>query len=279
MNLHFLVLVIGLASGAGRIQKAPPEAPSAQAIMARVAANQDRAEKLRSQYLYHQRVSIKMRKKNGKLMREETADYQVVPSPKGNQKVLKHLQGRYWHKGKYVEFQGKPVPRADSLDADLISDFREDLTNDKSKDGLGRNLFPLTTEEQKDYRFEFLGEETREGRRVYRIGFRPKDKKDTVWGGQALVDAEDFEPAQVYTKLARRIPFTIRVLLGTNLPGVGFNVEYRRQEDGVWFPVSLGTEFRLHAVFFINRQISISLENTRFERGHAESRITGVEPQ
>ena len=69
----------------------------------------------------------------------------------------------------------------------------------------------------------------------------------------------------------------VRALLGRVLPGLGFNVEYRRFDEGVWFPVSFGTEFRLRAVFFINRDIMISLENSAFERAKVESKIVGYE--
>lgn len=279
VRFHLLLLGMWLVAGHAQAQKAIAEAPTADAIMARVAKNQDRAQKLRSEYVYRQRVIIKLRKKHGKLMREETADYEVAPSPEGSQKVLKRLEGRYWHKGAYVEFRGEPVPAKDSLDGDLISDFRSDLTNDKSKDGLARDLFPLTTEEQKKYEFTLLGEGTYKGRKAYRIGFRPKDRHEFTWMGEALVDAGDYEPVQVFTKLARRIPFAVRTFLGTDVPGAGFNVDYARQDGGVWFPTSFGTEFRLHAVFFINREISISMENTDFERTHVKSRITGVEPK
>jgi hypothetical protein len=279
MSVHLLFLVMWLLAGPGQARETPPETPTADAVMARVAAHQDHAQKLRCEYVYRQRVSIKLRKKNGKLMREETADYEVVPSPQGNQKALKRLEGRYWHKGKYVEFRGEPVPGKDSLDGDLISDFRRDLTNDKSKDGLARDLFPLTTEEQKKYQFTWLGEETHGGRKAYRIGFRPKDRREFTWTGEALVDAADYEPVQVFTRLSRRIPFAVRTFLGTDLPGIGFNVQYRRQDGGVWFPTSFGTEFRLHAVFFINREISISMENTDFRRTRVQSRITGVQPE
>jgi hypothetical protein len=279
LGFHLLLLGMWLAAGHPQSQEAAPEFPTADAIMARVAENQDRAQKLRSEYVYRQRVTIKLRKKHGKLMREETADYEVVPSPTGNQKVLKRLEGRYWHKGKYMAFHGEPVPGADSLDGDLISDFRSDLTNDKSKDGLARDLFPLTTEEQKKYQFTLLGEKTHQGRQAYRIGFRPRDRREFTWTGEALVDAADYEPVQVFTRLSRRVPFAVRTLLGTDVPGVGFNVEYRRQDGGVWFPTSFGTEFRLHAVFFINREISISMENTDFARTRVKSRITGVEPE
>jgi hypothetical protein len=273
------LLAILLAAGSGGVQDAPPEPLAAEAIMASVAANQDRAERLRSEYVYHQRIRIVTRKTNGKLMRDEVADYEVLPTSQGSKKERKSITGRYWHRGQYHEFQGEPVPEADSLDGDLINDFRNDLTDDKSKDGLTRDLFPLTSEEQKKYQFKLLGEETREARKVYHVAFRPKDKSDLAWAGEAIVDAEDFEPVQVFTKLSRRVPFAIRTFLGTDLPGIGFNVQYRRQPDGVWFPASFGTEFRLHAVFFINRTISISLENTDFEHTHVESRIKGVEPE
>ena len=54
---------------------------SAESIMARVAANQDRSEKLRSQYIYQQHIRVASRKTNGKVLREETTDYHVVPKP------------------------------------------------------------------------------------------------------------------------------------------------------------------------------------------------------
>ncbi len=252
---------------------------SAETIMARVAANQDRAESLRSEYIYRQHIHVATLKTNGKLMREEDADYAVLPGPDGLKKERKVISGRYWHKGQYHSFAGDPIPEMDSLDGDLINDFRDDLMDDKSKDGLACDLFPLTTGEQAKYAFRFLGEEEHEGRKAYRVGFRPKDKGDLTWAGEALIDGVDYQPIQVFTKLSRRVPFAIRTLLGTDLPGIGFNVDYRRLADGVWFPSSFGTEFRLHALFFINRKIIISLENRDFEHTHVESRIKSVQPQ
>ena len=58
------------------------------------------------------------------MMREETADYDVVPLPGGAQKQLKLLTGRYWNKAKYVAFQGEPVPEACKTAADLIHKLR-----------------------------------------------------------------------------------------------------------------------------------------------------------
>ncbi len=180
---------------------------NADAVMARVAANQDRSDKLRSEYVYKQHIHIATRKTGGKLMREETTDYVVVPTANGTKKELKLITGRYWHKGKYLEFHGEPVPEPDSLDGDLIQDFRSDLQDDRSKDGFARDYFPLTSEEQKKYQFRLLGEETLQERRVYHLGFRPKDKEEYDWAGEAYIDATDFEPVTVFTKLSRPLPF------------------------------------------------------------------------
>jgi hypothetical protein len=264
-------LILAL-SGAFRLTALPPTL-DAEAIMLKVAANQDRAEKVRKDYVYQQHIRVATRRTNGKLAREETTDYLVAPTPDGVKKELKHIDGRFWRKHRYVDFHGDPVPEARSLDGAIVESFRHDFVNSKSKDGFESNLFPLTSEEQKKYDFELLGEQTIHGRRVYRIAFGPKDKKDINWAGEALIDTQDFEPVRIFTKLSRRIPFAVRTLLGTDVPGLGFNVEYRKFDNGVWFPVSFGTEFRLRAVFFINRDITVSLENSGFQRAHVESAI------
>lgn len=266
-------------NGPSEQAKEPEAAPvTAAAIMARVAANQDRSEELRKQYVYRQHTHIVTHKPKGRLLREETADYDVVPTPDGTQKELKLLTGRYWSKGKYEAFQGEPIPEGDSLDSGLIHDFREDLLDEKTKDGLAKDLFPLSTDGQKDYDFQLLGQEMQEGRSVYHVGFQPKDKNDITWAGEAYIDTAEFQPVRVFTKLSRRIPFGVRTLLGTDLPGIGFNVVYKRQEDGVWFPVTFGTEFRLHALFFINREVSVSLENSGFQHTHVESKMKVIGP-
>ncbi len=252
---------------------------SAAAIMAKVAQNQDRAEKLRNDYVYQQHIRVVTRKTNGKLAREETTDYLVAPTPNGVKKELMHLDGRYWHQHRYFDFHSDTTPDGGGLDGSLVKSFRDDLLNSDSKDGIGADLFPLTSEQQKDYEFEMLGKQTVRGRRVYRIGFGPKDRKDIGWAGEALIDAQDCEPLRVFTRLSRRIPLAVRTLLGTDLPGLGFNVEYRRFDDGLWFPVSFGTEFRLRAVFFINRDITVSLENTGFRRASVDSAIRYAEPK
>lgn len=246
---------------------------SADQIMARVAVNQDRAQKQRDEYIYRQHIRIATRHPNGKLIREETTDYAVTPTPAGTKKELKEIEGRYFDKQAWHEFHAEPIPAADTVDGSIIRGFRDDLGNDKSKDGIAKDLFPLTSEKQKEYQFTLLGERTVNGRPAFRIAFRPKDKNNLTWAGEALIDEADFQPVQVFTKLSRRIPFLVRSLLGTDLPGLGFNVEYQRFAGGVWFPVSFGTEFRLHALFFFNREIAISLENSDFRHTEIESSI------
>ena len=237
--------------------------------MARVAANQDRANMLRSEYIYHQRIRVMLQKASGQRMRDITSDYVVTPMPDGTRKELTHVEGYYRHKGRYLAFRGKaaPLPDEDTIDGDMAQSFRDDLLNDKSKDGLASDLFPLTTENQKKDSFQLLGQEIIHGRPTYRLKFRPKDRSDIDWAGEADIDVADLEPVRVYTRLSRPIPFLIRKFL-LDLPGVGFDVEYSRQPDGVWFPVSFGTEFRVRFMMFWARSIIVSMSNSDFE--HAE---------
>ena len=253
------------------------ESLTAQAIMERVATNQDSSEKLRSQYVYQQHIQVISRKSGGKVLREETADYHVVPKPDHTERTLQQLKGRYWHQGKYVAFSGEPVPEPESTDGELVHDFREDVTKDDSRDGLARDLFPLTTDEQKNYKFRLMDQEPFEGRPCYHIAFGPKDDEDTDWAGEAYIDAQEFQPMYVFTKFSRPLPWGVRKFMGTDLPGIGFAVHYRRQEDGVWFPTTLGSEFRIHVLFLFNRTMTVSLENRAFEHTHVQTKIVGAE--
>ncbi len=260
------------------IRAADSTALTAAEIMARVAAKQDRSEQVRKQYVYRQHIHVVTRKTNGKLMREETTDYHVVPQADKTQRQLEKLIGKYWKKGKYVEFSGEPVPDADSLDADLVKGMREDLIEPKTKDGFGQNQFPFSSKKLRDYSFKLVGRETFQGRDAYRIGFAPADKTEYDWAGEAYIDATDFEPIYVYTKLSRRLPFAVRTLLGTDVPGVGYSLHYEKQPGGVWFPKSYGTEFGLHVLFFLNREIMVSLDNKDFQQTHVETKITAGVP-
>src|ERR1700761_8286392 len=147
--------------------------PTAEQIMAKVAANQDRTEAARMRYIYQQHIRMVSRKPGGKVMCEEVTDSRVSPKQKESQQQLLTLDGRYWQKGRYVHYttpqeehdaseakdggskdepKGKEVKTEkedlDGMDIDLVENLRKNLADDKSKDGLGKGLFPLTTEQQ-----------------------------------------------------------------------------------------------------------------------------------
>jgi hypothetical protein len=272
MRLFLLAVSLPLlAVAAFGSENTPP--PSAADIMKQVAANQDRGQKEREKYVYGEHVRVIIRRKGGKLAREESSDLLVAPGAKDTKRQMQSITGRYLKNGHYIDFKGQPIPEAESLDGSLASSFRDDLTNDHSKDGMGKDLFPLTSEEQKDLKFELVGEELTGGRPAYRIRFGPKNRNDITWAGEALIDKEELQPVTVYTRLSRRLPLFVRAALGTDLPGLGFSVQYKRVDKDIWFPVSFGTEFHIRAVFFINRDVSVSLENKDFKRLSVDSDI------
>ena len=247
---------------------------TAAEIMMRVAENQDREQKARTQFVYEETVHRVMRNKDGKLLREEYRTFTVIPSAKGTEKKPQSVKGRYWKKGKYVPFEGEPVPQTG------LNIVFDDYNDSQTKDGIDKDLFPLTSDEQKKYTFELAGERVIRERPVYRIQFRPADRHDYGWTGEALIDKEEFQPVSVYTQLSRRLPLAVRTMLGTDVPGLGFSVQYIRVDKGLWFPATYGTEFGLHALFLLNRTFTESVENKNFRRATAESRIEfGNNPQ
>ena len=78
----------------------------------------------------------------------------------------------------------------------------------------------------------------------------------------------------MHSSLALKIPAAVKVLLGTDIKGLGFSVTYQKFEDGVWFPVSYGGEFEVRAVFFYKRTISVNMTNTEFHRTNVNSNVT-----
>ena len=291
LRVLVFLLAAGIAEGQGAQTEVKAEPLTAAEIMERVAANQDQGEALRNEYVYKQHIHIVTHKPGSRIVREETADYNVEPQPNGTEKQLKSLTGRYWNKGKYVEFQGEQVEGGTEgklvdylqnhealpggTDADLVHHLRNSVSNDGSKDGLGHALFPLTSGEQKQYEFKLLGQEVEAGRNVYHIAFTPVDE-DTgrpMWSGEAFIDAAEFQPVRVFTRLSRRIPLLVRATW-FDLPGFGFDVVYKRLQDGVWFPSTFGTEFQMRVgpLPIFNRDVSISLKNSEFEHVHVATK-------
>jgi hypothetical protein len=245
-------------------------------IMARVAENQARAQEARRAYVYNQKILARFTRNNGKLAREEKLEYVVTPTPGGFEKKLAHFEGKYEHNGQITTFDdpGKHYKSLD-LDADLLQSMVDDMTGDKdAKDGIAHDLFPLTAAEQWKYDFTLDGKDVYRGRPVFRVTFRPKPHIDDAdWKGEALIDAEECQPLMVNTKLAAHIPMAVKILLGTDIRGLGFSVTYRKFDDGLWFPVSYGGEFHVRGVFFYSRNMSVSMANSGFTRTNVTTQV------
>jgi hypothetical protein len=222
-----------------------------------------------------------MNRGNGKLAREERREYSVSPTPSGFRKELAHFEGKYERGGKFVPYDrpGYEYKGVD-IDGDLINDFSEDMTNARhSRDGIDTDLFPLTEKEQPKYLFQLKGIEKYRGRDVYRVKFEPKPHYQgdgAAWKGDALIDVAEYQPIFVQTSLAFKIPMAVKIMLGTDIKGLGFAISYEKFEDGIWFPVSYGGEFEVRAVFFYKRKISVAMTNAEFRRTHVDSSVTYV---
>lgn len=255
------------------------QGPDVGDIMSRVAANQARTQDMRQQYVYTQKQTLRLVRSSGRIAREERREYVVTPGPKKIKKTLAKFQGKYEMKGKFYPYD-KPEYHYKGLDidADLINSLSESLTNDqKSKDGISCDLFPLTGGEQSKYTFHLKGEEKYRGREVYRVAFEPDGKHHeedaAIWKGEALIDKGEYQPVLIVTKLALHIPAAVKILLGTNIKGLGFTLTYDKFDEGLWFPVSYGGEFDVRGLFFYKRTMSVALTNSDFHKLDVNSTV------
>jgi hypothetical protein len=265
---------------------AEPEPQTGDEIMARVAANQNRAEEMRSAFVYHQNVLIRIKRTNGKLAREEYSEFIVTPTAKRTHKERTLFRGKYVDGGKEVEFD-KPGFEHKSMDIDagVAEGLGESFTSDgKSRDGIERDLFPLTSKQQRYYNFRLEGTEEYLGHPVYRITFTPKktphivdaDEQEGNWKGEVLVHRDEYQPVLVTTTLATKIPLLVKTMLGTDVQQLGFKVTYKKFDENLWFPVSYGGEFKLKALFLYGRTIGVSMQNSGFQRAQVDSRVSYV---
>src|SRR5580704_5325430 len=105
-------MLLGLAfvcANAFALQRVEPaEMPTAESIMTRVAANQDKTEADRVHYIYMQHARVVSRK--GKtVMCEEITDSRVAPTASGSDVQLIKLDGRVLQKGNYVAYTSIPT--------------------------------------------------------------------------------------------------------------------------------------------------------------------------
>src|SRR5437763_851359 len=193
--------------------------------MARVALNQDRAQQMRSAFVYHQNMLIRLKRSNHKLAREEQREYVVTPTEKGFTKTLTHFAGKYENGGKFFEYNepGYEYKGVD-IDGELAKSLANDLADDKnSRDGITKDLFALTANRQKGSAFKLEGKENYRGKEAYRITFKPRkpslfdcddDGESSCWAGEALIDPKEYQPVVVTSWLARGSPMDVQSLLG-----------------------------------------------------------------
>jgi hypothetical protein len=272
-------LMLAIPGAWAQSQTPPRSAPSAQPsiadIMARVAANQEKSVEARKQFVYKQEQLFSLHRTNGKLACQTTREFAVAPGARGIEKKLVKQ-----------EEKGDGSCDADhttvNIDGDLMAGVSEGGNKHSHEDDVPRDLFPLRAREQRYYDYRLADVETYHGRPVYRVAFQPRrtpkatdddTDEDGVWKGEALIDAGEFQPVQVYTDLAVKVPMAVRILLGTNVRGVGFSVSYERVADGVWFPTGFGGEFKLNALFFYRRSITINVKNSDFKRADVQSNV------
>jgi hypothetical protein len=264
---------IPIAAAAGFSQ-----VPSIDAIMGRVAANQAKSVEARKQFVYRQQELVAMHQSNGKMTCEQRREYTVIPMADGIERRLVNAPGKDGDVRRCnVDLSGSS---GESLSVTTGSEGDSfSMSLGKTKDGVPRGLFPLTAEEQHVYEYKLAGTEMYAGRKVYRVTFRPNKQKDAsgnqgYWKGEALIDAEEFQPVRVNTDLTIGIPLPVRILLGTNVHGIGFAVSYQRQADGVWFPSGFGGEFSVRALFFFKQVVSINITNSDFRHTDVNSTLT-----
>jgi hypothetical protein len=264
---------------------APEQPESADAIMAKVATNQDRAQNMRSAFVYHQSMLIRFMRAHGKIAREEQREYTVTPAAKGFKKELTHFTGKYAKGGQLIEYNepGYQYKGVD-IDGELADSLANDMANDKhSRDGITNDVFALTAEKQKKFAFKLEGKEDYRGKQVYRITFKPRkaslfdcddDDEGTCWAGEALIDVHEYQPVLVTSWLAKGIPMAVQILLGTTLKHLGFKVAYEKFDEGLWFPVTYGGEFYVRGLFLYKRTIALSVVNSGFQKASVTSTVS-----
>lgn len=266
----------------------------AAGIMAKAAANVEQAAEARRLWVYSQRVRSSLVRSRGEVARRERREYSVIPGEKSTAKNLVSFEGEY-RKGRQMVAYSEPGFKYKDVDIDgeLIDSLTKSLVDSKgSPDGIPASLFPLRTKVLDRYRFRLLGESTEKGRRAHHIAFSPLERTKCLnigdgaddecdsepWKGEAWIDAEELQPVRILTELAFKVPWGVRVFLGTNLRQTGFTITYQRVAANVWFPATYGTEFRFNVLWGYKRTVALSLESSDFRRAEASSTIRYAEP-
>lgn len=282
----------------------------ALAIMRTVAANTTAATEGRRQYVYHQKVVARLVRGDGKTAGKETREYTVVPQETTTDKTLVSFSGEYRDGKRMVQYsQPGAKDKGDGGDREVVSKLVDELVNAKdTRDGIPHDLFPLSNADLAYYQFSLKGETNLLGRRTWDIMFEPANRKGLCiqagplfrleadvstgpadhaavedrschqWKGDAWIDAEEYQPVRIETKMAKGVPWGARIF-GLNVRQLGFSIHYQRLAENVWFPATYGTEFDVVVFWGYKRTATLSMENTGFRKTDADSIIHFDPPQ
>ena len=182
----------------------PGQTLTADDIMCRVAENQERAETARTTYVYDMNVFVRLKRANGKLAREESRDYTVVPTEQGARRKLLKVEGKILDGNKEIPYT---TPRFEHKDIDIdgsITDSfaREIMWRKNNFSGVMVDWFPLTRDRQSKYSYSLEGEEHYREYDVYKISFEEHDSDDDCWKGEALIEQHEVQPVLVTSEWA-----------------------------------------------------------------------------
>src|SRR5580692_4021541 len=100
------------------------QTPDAGEIMRRVSENVDRAQAARAAWVYDQDVFVRLKRANGKLAREESRQYTVVPTDKGAQRKLVSVEGKILEGKKEIPYSEAGYRTKDAdIDGGLVDTF------------------------------------------------------------------------------------------------------------------------------------------------------------
>jgi hypothetical protein len=159
------------------------------------------------------------------------------------------------------------------IDGELTDSFAHDLL--WSKNGKV-DWFPIHKDNLDHYVFTLDGTEKYRDYDVWRIRYRSAKgdwDDDGCWGGEALIERNQFQPVLVTSSWDCKVPLAVKALLGINVQHIGAKITFRRFDNNVWFPVSCGGEMKLRIFFMYARTIAFSGSADDFRKADVQSSI------
>ena len=156
------------------------------------------------------------------------------------------------------------------------------MMHDKNgKDGIANDLFPLTYHRQLKYDFKLVKEETYQGSKVYRVRFEPKQKPKlgdlddggAIWKGEALIDAEEYQPIRVSTEMAWKMPLRRQDAAGHQPPRGGVHGDVSEIRGRPLVPGELRRRVRVARRVLLSSDDDVNMTNSDFRRTDVTSNI------